>query len=151
MDFPFGFGLSYTNFTYGSMSLSSTTIKACDDLLLQVYVTNSGDRDGEEVVQVYLKQPRASVPVPNVRLADFERVFIPKGETVRVDLLIRPETHYVVYGNSTDIYHPVLYVESGPLELFVGGGQPGHFKGGLDATVNVSNSKNYEDCPKYKY
>ena len=59
----------------------------------------SSERDGDEVAQAYLKQTNASVPVPLVRLAAFERVFIPAGKSVTVQLSVTPETHVAVLDN----------------------------------------------------
>ncbi|MBQ2589853.1 MAG: glycoside hydrolase family 3 C-terminal domain-containing protein, partial [Prevotella sp.] len=77
--YPFGYGLSYTTFTYGEARL--------DGMKLTVPVTNTGSRDGEEIVQVYLSRPNDSEgPVQTLRA--FKRVFIPKGQTVNVTLTL---------------------------------------------------------------
>jgi beta-glucosidase len=59
--FPFGFGLSYTTFLYVNLRLSATAIGPNDELTVAVDVTNTGDRAGQEVVQVYVRDPQASV------------------------------------------------------------------------------------------
>lgn len=84
--FPFGFGLSYTTFQYSNVSLSSYTASASDEITASVSVTNNGTRDGAEVVQLYVKDMLASVDVPNIRLRGFEKVMIPAGETVEVEI-----------------------------------------------------------------
>ncbi|MBQ5454284.1 MAG: glycoside hydrolase family 3 C-terminal domain-containing protein, partial [Prevotella sp.] len=77
--YPFGYGLSYTTFTYGEACL--------DGMKLTVPVTNTGSRDGDEIVQVYLSRPNDSEgPVQTLRA--FKRVFIPKGQTVNVTLTL---------------------------------------------------------------
>ncbi|MBQ1799777.1 MAG: glycoside hydrolase family 3 C-terminal domain-containing protein, partial [Prevotella sp.] len=77
--YPFGYGLSYTTFTYGEARL--------DGMKLTVPVTNTGSRDGDEIVQVYLSRPNDSEgPVQTLRA--FKRVFIPKGQTVNVTLTL---------------------------------------------------------------
>lgn len=88
--FPFGYGLSYTNFTYGPVSLSATHVTAADTLAATVRVTNTGTRDAAEVVQFYVKDVLASVDVPNMQLRGFEKVFIAAGHTeeVRVELKV---------------------------------------------------------------
>ncbi|KAL9063973.1 MAG: hypothetical protein Q9157_008009 [Trypethelium eluteriae] len=84
--FEFGYGLSYTNFTYSNVTLSATNVSASDQITATVHVTNSGGRDGAEVVQMYVKDVLASVDVPNIQLKGFEKVFIPAGQTATVDL-----------------------------------------------------------------
>lgn len=81
--FPFGYGLSYTTFEYGSASLDKDNFRAGETLKLTVPVTNIGKRDGEEVVQVYLrKQGDAEGPLKTLRA--FRRLNIPAGQTVDV-------------------------------------------------------------------
>lgn len=81
--FPFGYGLSYTTFRYGSPGLDKDAIAPGESLTLTVPVTNTGKRDGEEVVQVYLrKQGDAEGPLKTLRA--FKRVNIPAGQTVDV-------------------------------------------------------------------
>lgn len=82
--FPFGYGLSYTTFDYGKAALDKGELAAGQSLKLTVPVTNAGKRDGEEVVQVYLrKQGDAEGPVKTLRA--FKRVRIPAGKTVNVE------------------------------------------------------------------
>ena len=132
--YPFGFGLSYTQFRYSQLKLNTSSLGPCDVLGISVTVTNTGKRDGDEVVQAYLKQINASVPVPRLRLAAFERVFVPRGKSVVVQLSATPETHSAVLDNGfEDIYSgkDSVVVEAGELRLYVGGGQPG-FGAGAD-------------------
>ena len=89
--FPFGYGLSYTTFKYGDASLSSAEIKAGDGCTLTVPVTNTGDRDGDEVVQVYLRRP-ADKEGPAKTLRDFRRVTLKKGETKEVTFSLNGDT-----------------------------------------------------------
>lgn len=81
--FPFGYGLSYTTFEYGNLSLAKEQIKLGEPLKLTVNVTNNGQRDGEEVVQVYLKK-QDDVEGPGKTLRAFKRVRIPAGKSVEV-------------------------------------------------------------------
>ena len=84
--FPFGHGLSYTTWSYDDVAVTagSTTEATRIDVML----TNTGDRDGEEVVQVYARDELASVGVPEHRLVAFQRVSVAAGETVRVRFTI---------------------------------------------------------------
>lgn len=84
----FGYGLSYSNFSYSPVSLSSTTASATDTITVSVDVTNNSTVDGTEVVQVYVKDDVSSVVVPNKQLKGFAKVPIAAGatETVKVDV-----------------------------------------------------------------
>ena len=82
--FPFGHGLSYTSFTYGDLSLSSETPSPTDVVGIALDVANTGDRDGEEVVQLYLRDEFASSSRPAKQLAGFVRLALRAGETRRV-------------------------------------------------------------------
>lgn len=83
--FPFGYGLSYTTFTYGAATFNKQTVGSEDNLSVVVPVSNTGSRDGEEVVQVYLsKVGDEAGPVKTLRA--FKRVFVPAGKTVNVHI-----------------------------------------------------------------
>lgn len=84
----FGYGLSYSNFTYSDLSVSSSTPSAKDTVTVTVKVTNNSERDGKEVVQVYVKDLLASVAVPNIQLRGFWKGTVKAGqtETVSIDL-----------------------------------------------------------------
>ena len=91
--YPFGFGLSYTTFSYSAPSFvaaaaTASTAVAVKDLPVRVCVevTNSGVMDGDEVVQLYVRDEYASVTRPVKELKAFRRVHIPAGESVKVDL-----------------------------------------------------------------
>jgi beta-glucosidase len=79
--FPFGFGLSYTTFTYGPAKLSAKSMKAGETLTITVPVTNSGKRAGAEIVQLYVHDAHASVPRPPQELKGFQKLFLKPGET----------------------------------------------------------------------
>lgn len=89
--YPFGFGLSYTTFEMSAPRLSKSTIAITEAVTVEVDVTNTGDRDGDEVVQVYVRDDHASVTRPVIELKAFERVTLKRGErrTVRLSLLPR--------------------------------------------------------------
>lgn len=89
--YPFGYGLSYTTFTYGKMRLSDTALKGNTTVNITVPVTNTGDRDGQEIVQLYIRDLVGSVARPVSQLKGFKKVFIPKGKTVDVDFTVSPE------------------------------------------------------------
>lgn len=82
--YPFGYGLSYTRFTYGNITLSKQQITKADKLQISVPVTNSGDYDGEEVVQLYVRDMVGSVTRPVKELKGFKKITLKKGETSTV-------------------------------------------------------------------
>jgi beta-glucosidase len=97
--YPFGFGLSYTSFAYTAAARTGSGIEA--------RVANTGKRDGEEVVQVYVRDPKTDDRVPNHRLVAFKRVFVPAGESVNVEFELGAEA-----------------LGSGETRVWIGGGQP---------------------------
>jgi beta-glucosidase len=82
--FAFGHGLSYTSFEYGALELSSPTPDVADALTISLDVTNTGDRDGDEVVQLYLRDEVARCSRPVRQLAGFVRTHIPAGRRRRI-------------------------------------------------------------------
>ncbi len=78
--YPFGHGLSYSEFRYSAFELKEKQFTQSDVIDFKLTVSNRGVRDGEEVVQIYLKKPESSVSRPLRQLADFQRIFIPAGE-----------------------------------------------------------------------
>lgn len=89
--FPFGYGLSYTQFKYSDMILSSTDLKGNQTLIISVNVANTGKYDGEEVVQFYIRDLFGKVVRPVKELKGFQKVFIKKGETKTITFTLTPE------------------------------------------------------------
>lgn len=111
--YPFGYGLSYTTFSYGEMQCPS----AFDDkgfLPVSVDVTNTGNYDGEEIVQLYVADKVASMVRPVKELKGFQKVFIPKGQTKRVEFKLNVKD--LGFWNSLMQY----VVEPGTFEIMVG-------------------------------
>ena len=88
---PFGFGLSYSSFAYSDASLSKSEIGASESLKATVTVTNNGPYDGDEVVQLYIRDEYGSVTRPVKELKAFRRVSLKNGESVKVEFDITPE------------------------------------------------------------
>eukprot|EP00483_Globobulimina_turgida_P008800 UN08818 len=127
--YPFGHGLSFTNFTYSNLKTNATNnaMDGCAIIEVTVTVKNSGSVGGDEVVQLYVDQSAsASVPVPNVRLADFERIKdLAPGATQDVHLILTPRYHAAVYKKTSPTYFPPdVNIEKSDFMIYVGGGQP---------------------------
>ena len=90
--YPFGFGLSYTTFEYANLTVSGCV----PDVEVKVDVKNTGARDGDEVVQLYVIDPLASTVRPRKQLRAFDRVFVKAGETVPVTLKLGPDAFSLV-------------------------------------------------------
>jgi beta-glucosidase len=87
-EFPFGFGLSYTAFTYSDLSVNPNKLAVAGRLNVSVTVTNTGKRAGSEVVQLYVSQHYRSVLPPNRELKAFQRITLEPGEGRRLDFNI---------------------------------------------------------------
>jgi beta-glucosidase len=115
---PFGYGLSYTTFSYSDISLPTSTINAGDSLDASVTVTNTGKVAGDEVVQLYLKLPDvAGAPIRALR--GFQRVHLEPSASQKVEFHLSPRDLSMV----TDLGD--IIVAKGKYTLSVGGGQPG--------------------------
>ena len=89
--YPFGYGLSYTNFLYSDLKLSSTSLKGNQSLTATVTLTNNGTKDGKEVVQLYIRQLVGSITRPVKELKGFQKIFLKAGESKTVSFNITPE------------------------------------------------------------
>lgn len=89
--YPFGYGLSYTDFKYSDMVLNSTNLTGNQTLNISVTVSNTGKYDGEEVVQLYIRDLFGKVVRPVKELKGFQKVFIKKGESKKIDFKLTPD------------------------------------------------------------
>jgi beta-glucosidase len=89
--FPFGYGLSYTTFTYSDIRLSNSTIGGGQPIRATVTLSNTGNYDGEEVVQLYIYDLVASVTQPLKKLKGFQKIFLKKGESREINFTITTE------------------------------------------------------------
>jgi beta-glucosidase len=124
--YPFGHGLSYSQFEYGNLRVSPASLPDGGSAAVSVDIRNSGAVKGEEVVQVYVTDLKASVPVPLRSLAGFSRVELAPGQSKTVNLEISPAAFAVIDSSG----HRVI--EPGDFLIAVGGKQPG-FEGNADA------------------
>lgn len=89
--FPFGYGLSYTNFKYEDIKVSKDTIRFDETLTIKAKITNTGERDGKELVQLYVQDVVGSITRPIRELKGFEHVYLKSGETKEVSFEISSE------------------------------------------------------------
>lgn len=117
--YPFGYGLSYTRFEYADMRLNFDRMEGPETLEVACRVRNIGQVAGDEVVQVYIRDEEASVPVPRHSLAAFRRVRLAPGEETQVLLRVAPRAFGCVNDDGEWVIEPGKFI------VFVGGGQPG--------------------------
>lgn len=113
--YPFGYGLSYTTYAYGNLECVKP-FDAQDGITVQVTVTNTGDREGTETLQVYVKAKREGTPNPQLKYV--KKITLKPGESVTEEIHLSPEA-FMLYdekGNFT--------LEKGAYDIFVGGCQP---------------------------
>lgn len=89
--FPFGYGLSYTTFDYGKATLSSKEISADGSITITVPVTNTGNVEGKEIVQLYIQDEKSSLPRPIKELKRFKKITLAPGQTKEVTFTITPQ------------------------------------------------------------
>lgn len=118
-EFPFGFGLSYTRFEYSQLKVDPELVRLGERVLVSVQVSNQGDRLGQEVVQVYLKDIDTSIPGPFWSLVGFRRVSLEPGESQVLEIDIPSEAMALVLEDGSS------RVEPGEFQIFVGGCAPG--------------------------
>ncbi|NOY60091.1 MAG: hypothetical protein GXO75_14345, partial [Calditrichaeota bacterium] len=114
--FPFGYGLSYTQFQYSNLHIEPGAANSDGKITVQVTVKNIGDRSGDEVVQLYIRDVKASVPRPLKELKGFKRIHLKAGE--------QKEVSFPVQAKDLSFYDVVMQkfvVEPGQFDVMVGG------------------------------
>ncbi len=136
--YEFGYGLSYTRFSYGPVRIVPRGSSMADGIIVETELTNTGGRQGDEVAQLYLDFPDAP-GVPKIALRGFERISLPAGEkrTVRFELSPRDMSSVSPEGD--------IRVLSGRYKAFVGGGQPGSGLPGSFGTFTVKSTVSLPD------
>jgi len=122
--YPFGYGLSYTTFSYSDLSVPEKTVTG-EQVKITVKVTNTGKVEGDEVVQLYLTDEKATTPRPVRQLEGFVRITLKPGENKDVEFFLEPRQFSIINKKDKRV------IEPGWFTISVGGKQPG-FKGYLD-------------------
>ena len=104
--FPFGYGLSYTSFEYSNLKVSPAQIGSAGQTKVNVTVTNSGQRAGDEIVQLYIRDLVSSVTRPVMELKDFRRVSLAPGESKTVEFVITPDKLSFLNLNMESVVEP---------------------------------------------
>ena len=113
--YPFGYGLSYTTFAYGDVSLSKKSMAAADKQIATINISNTGKYDGEEVVQLYIRDMVASITQPVKKLKAFQKIFLKAGESKEVSFTLIKDDLSFVGTDLTTIYEP------GEFKVMIGG------------------------------
>ena len=131
--YPFGYGLSYTSFDYSGLDIPEKG-EAGSDVRVRVTVTNTGKRAGDEVVQLYLTDEKASTPRPVRQLEGFKRIHLAAGESSTLEFTLKAEQFSMINSKDTRV------IEPGWFTVTVGGKQPG-FSGEIDPEFTRTVSK----------
>jgi len=121
--YPFGYGLSYTNFEYDNLRLSKNNLKLEDTLEVKVTVTNTGKREGQEIVQLYIQDIVGSITRPVKELKNFQRITLKKGE--KKEVVFNISTEDLKFVNNKMEYK----VEPGDFNIWVGPNSASGLKG----------------------
>ena len=113
--FPFGFGLTYTSFTYSGLKAEKASLKEGEVVNLSFTLKNTGEFNSDEVVQLYVSFPESKVDRPAVSLKGFKRVFVARGETVKVSIPLKASD--LTYW---DVAKQEFVLEKGKIKYFIG-------------------------------
>ncbi|WP_099367488.1 beta-glucosidase BglX [Sphingobacterium sp. 1.A.4] len=113
--YPFGYGLSYSKFDYGKLQLDKDKFTKGEEIRVSVELSNSGNFDGEEVVQLYVRDMVGAVTRPVKELKNFQKVFLKKGEKKKIEFVIKEEDLKFYNQNLEFVSEP------GAFKVFVGG------------------------------
>ena len=116
--YPFGHGLSYTDFEYSNLEIQDKEFDRIDEITLNVSVKNAGQVPGAEVVQLYISDMEASTRVPNITLEGFQKIYLEPGEQKTVEFQIKPEQLAIINEMGEKV------IEPGSFKVYAGGKQP---------------------------
>ncbi len=132
--FPFGYGLSYTRFSYSDLKVPASAMAAGETIPVDVKVTNSGKLDGDEVVQLYLSFPQVD-GAPDRALRAFRRVHLKAGESRNVHFDVGARDLGMVTGKGEPV------IAGGKYSVFVGGGQPNTGAPSIEGAFQITGTK----------
>jgi beta-glucosidase len=118
--YPFGFGLSYTTFTYSDPKVSSTSIRRNQSVNVHVTVTNTGNTEGEEVVQLYISNVNSKTPAPLYSLQGIRRIKLAPASSETVTFTITSDMYAIVNDKGVKV------IEPGSVRVSIGGSLPGN-------------------------
>ncbi len=130
--YPFGYGLSYTSFTYTDPRVDKKILHPGEDLCFKVTVKNTGEREADEIVQCYLRDENASVRVPKHKLCGMERVHLQSGEEAEVTFTVDGSQFAIITEEGEHTF------ETGMFTVFAGGCQPEEYSEKLSGTFCAS-------------
>lgn len=142
VQYPFGFGLSYTKFEYSDLKLSKKKLKEGDELTVKFKIKNIGDVAGEEIAQLYVSDIQSTIFKPKKELKGFAKVRLEAGETKQVSLKLDSRS-FSYYNVLISDWH----IESGDFEILVGGSSADL---PLSATIDVISKLKDVPVPKYE-
>jgi beta-glucosidase len=116
--YPFGFGLSYTNFMYSSMKISPQKVKPGEKVTISINVKNIGEESGEEVVQLYIKHPFMEFRMPIHELKGFQRIMLTPNQEKTIDFTLDKNSYSIIDMKGKRV------IKSGRVTVFVGDCQP---------------------------
>ncbi len=117
--YPFGYGLSYTTFSYNNLTLTPLSVPSGENVTASVVVSNTGKYDGDEVVQFYMTWDTPGLPAPHIQLVGVNRLFIPAKKTVEVSIEVAPHQMALWLSDESG-----FVVSKGKMTLYAGGQQP---------------------------
>jgi beta-glucosidase len=138
--YPFGHGIGYTRFAYDRLSVSPSRVPASGTVRIRVRVTNAGDRDGEEVVQLYVRDPVASATRPVKELKGFRKIALARGEAKTVVFEL-PVSELAFYDRTMK-----LVVEPGTIRVWVGTSSAE----GLETTFEIAGGSDRQGIDRAK-
>lgn len=116
--YPFGYGLSFTNFSYKNFSVRPKRIKSNEKIEISFTISNEGPYDGDDIAQLYIKHEPKDFSIPNLELKRFKRIHVKKGESESVSFILN-RNDYSLYNDEGEIdVHP------GKFKIFIGNCQP---------------------------
>ncbi|SFL72815.1 glycoside hydrolase family 3 C-terminal domain-containing protein [Halanaerobium salsuginis] len=142
--YPFGFGLSYTNFKYQNLSISETEIDIdySDKIKVNVEIENVGNKSGSEIIQLYLKNTTAPKTAPKYELQGIKKVELAVSEKKIVSFDLKPRQFALIDDEGSAILHPGKY------EIYIGGSQPDQYSQKLTSSNIVSKDIKITGKPK---